>query len=296
MVMSRPRLVSQGECTSGVTARRLAGVLVRVVPTLFSGYVWLVAAALLSGWFPLVAILLVMGLVGGRRCRAVFAWRHGVRAATEAEAAAVWEALLPVQQLRGRGQPRVWIDMARRTGVEVVTHHDLAVPPAVALALLRDQADTDVFCAAVCWTFGTRKVRGDGFVHASAEVFWLPASILGAMLSGPARSFVRLPLVRTAWALRFIYIPMVVWHEWGTAQSGYAVAAAVVIALTYLAPWCQRCYDDELVRAGDTEVVRSGMGRVWAAQLRRLDASLATEQRAARLEADTAASQTEWSL
>ena len=170
MVMSRPRPVSQVEWASDVLARVVFGELVRLVPTLFSGYVWLAAAVLLGGWFPLVAALLVVLLVGGRRWRPVFAWRHGVRAATEAEAAAVWEALLPVPQLRGRGQQRVWIDTAGRAGVEALTHHDLAVPPAVVVELLRGQANTDVFCAAVCWTLGTRKVRGDGFGHALAEL------------------------------------------------------------------------------------------------------------------------------
>lgn len=285
MIMSRPAPTGKSDRWPGGVRRVVFGVLVRVVPTLFSGYVWLACVALMGSWFLLAAslLLVVVLVMGGRRWRPLFTWRHGVRAATPQEVEAVWAALVPVQQLRGRGQPGVWIDTAGRTGVEALTHRDLAVPQPVVVALLRGRHGTVAFCAAVCWSFGVRRVRGEGVAHALAELFWLPSSILTTLAGGAAGRFVRLPLIRTAWTLRIIYIPMLIWHAWVGPGFGYRVAAAVVVALTYLVPWWRRCYDDELVRAGDAEVLRCGLGPVWAAQLRRVDRSLATEQRATRL-------------
>jgi len=260
-------------------------VLVRVTPSIFSGFVWLAASVLLGAWFPLVLAVLLAAVVGVRRWPPLFGWVHGVRASTESEAAAVWAALISVQDLRGRGQPRIWIDTDARAGVEALTHHDLAVPVPTMLALLRGQGDPEAFCAAACWTLGTRKVRGDGLLHGLAELFWLPSSLVGAVVGGPVRALLRFPVIRSAWAIRFVYGPIALWQQWGTPRFGFALAACAVLALTYLAPRWQRLYRDELCRAGDAEVLRCGMGLVWAEQLRLHGSSLATHERAASLEA-----------
>lgn len=264
---------------------RKYSVLVRVIPSLFSGFVWLAASVLFGAWFPLVLAVLLAVVLGVRWWPPLFGWVHGVRPSTESEAAAVWAVLIPVQDLRGRGQPRVWIDTDARAGVEALTHHDLAVPAPTMLALLRGQGDPEAFCAAACWTLGTRKVQGDGFLHGLAELFWLPSSLVGAVFGGPARALLRFPLIRSAWAIRFVYGPIALWQQWGTPRFGFALAACTVLALTYLAPRWQRRYRDELCDAGDAEVLRCGMGLVWAERLRLHDSSLATHERAMTLEA-----------
>jgi len=249
-------------------------------PALMSAVIWLAVWVLaLAAFLVVVGVVVVAVLV--REQPAVLAGWYGVRRADPAETAAVLAAVVAVQGLRGRGQPRVWVFRRPVAGqVVALTLRDLAVAEGFLVSIMRGGIDVEESSAVAAFALGRRRVTsGAGWVV--LQLVCVPWQLAAAAVDGLVQ--LKVPLTGLLWQLRPVVFVISIVQSAGDGRTGPAVGLVVVLALTYLQPRWQRRWQAVVQEAGDREVIAAGLGRVYARMVRRCFNDAAAEARVRRL-------------
>ncbi len=165
-----------------------------------SALVWLVLAAL-DPVFVAAFGLLGVAVVVGWSTRPVLWWRYGARRLGPVEAEAVWRALVPLEWLRGRNQPRLWVGSRVDADVVAVDPHHLVLSE----RFVAHVAHQEVSDREVCWLvergFGLVEVHRSRLV-AAVDVFCAPWALLAIIASTLAGPVAGVRLVGFAWRIR----------------------------------------------------------------------------------------------
>ena len=253
----------------------------QLVPLLASAMVWLVITPLLPSGVNLLLLLGWVGGVLGRRTRLVLWCRLGARPLTGLAAEQVLRALVPVPDLRGRRQPRVWHSARLPRQVLALSERDLVWSDAVVERIVRGEVIDRHTSALAVHALGLAPAHQSAAV-AATEMFttpWRLATRAISWLPGGRRSV----------------LGRLVWHaRWGVLAlaaadlylSGRWVALALLVAAsisTVVAPRWQRQWEQRQEQLGDLETIRRGFGPAYAELLARPRANLATLERVAWL-------------
>lgn len=172
-----------------------------------SGLVWLVAGVLAP--VP-VCVVVVVGvvLVSGWRSRLGLWLRFGGRPAGYASEL-VWRALIPVEWLRGRHQPRLFTSTRLAQDVVAAGPRDLVVHERLVRRLSRQQLDEADLCRLVVQAMALTEVNRSGLV-ASVHLFCLPWSLMAMAARTLCRPVRSIRLAGFAWQLRWLDIGLAV--------------------------------------------------------------------------------------
>lgn len=221
-----------------------------------SALVWLVVLAL----FPLAfagAIAAAVG-VAGWTSRPGLWWRFGARRMTVADRDLVLAALVPVQALRGRGQPELLV--SRRPGPAIVAvGRRLVVGAALVDRLRRGEISDERFCGLAARALGLGPVHRSRLV-AAAELFTLPWSVLAAIVQPAAHRARRLPLATASWHGRWLFLGLAVVD---LVQRGLWVSVAMLVLVgiaTVTTPCWNRAWAACQTSLAETEAERHGFG------------------------------------
>jgi len=261
---------------------RLVQALTYLAPALFSAVVWLVVFVLAPAAFG-VALLAAIAVLLTGHTPAAMAWRYGVRRATPEETAAVLAGFIANRGLRGRGQPRVWVQRRPVTDqVQSLTGGDIAVSEPFLVGLLRGRIDVEEASAAAAFAVGRRRAT-DGTGWRLLEVACLPWQLAEIVVSGVLQA--RWPLTGLLWRARPVVFVGAMIQSAQAGRPGIVTGLMALLILTYLHPWAVRCWAQIQERAGDTEVITQGLGVVYARMIRRRFHDTGAETRARRLTA-----------
>jgi len=263
---------------------QLVRALTHVAPALFSAVVGLVVFVLAPAAFGVALLVAVAVMLTGHTPTAL-AWRHGVRRATPEETAAVLAGFIANRGLRGRSQPRVWVQRRPVTDqVQSLTARDIAVSEPFLVGLLRSRIDVEEASAAAAFAVGRRRAT-DSTVWRLLELACLPWHGAEVVVSGvlPARW----PLTGLLWRARPVVFVGAMAQSGQAGRPGVVAGLVALLALTYLHPWAVRRWAQIQERAGDTEVITQGLGVVYARMIRRRFHDAGAEARVSRLSQPT---------
>ncbi len=208
-----------------------------------SAMVWLVMSALVplfvAGFF-LVGVV----AVAGWSTRPMLWWRYGARPLRPANAEAVWRGLVPVEWLRGRNQPRLWVGDRVEADMVAAGPHQLVLSE----RLVRQVSDGRVSDRELCWlagqAFGLVEVNRSRLV-AGVAVFCAPWALAAIVVSTLAGRFGSVRLVRFAWRIRWLVFVLAAIDLYGRGSwvalvmLGW-VAAATVTTSRWNRAWAAR--------------------------------------------------------
>jgi hypothetical protein len=175
----------------------------RLTGLITTAFIWLVLAALAPVF---VGAYLVLGAlaVAGWRSSCLLRWRFGAVPLAPVEAEAALRALIPIDWLRGRHQPRLW-KSARFDGVVASNRQQLVIGSADVAGLVNGRGDSE-FCRAVPRALGIAVVHRSRLV-AAVDLFcvpWIVASQLVQALATASRRQVRFG--RAVWRARWLFL------------------------------------------------------------------------------------------
>lgn len=245
---------------------------------LASSFLWLMVGAV---WPVLWVVGLVYGvvLVAGRHSRAGLSWRFGVRPASELENRLVLAGIVPIAQLRGRSQPRVWVSRRPEIGVVMPTRSDLVIGPSLIAGVLAGQRPAEELSALVSHALGQEPVRSSLLV-AVIDVFCTPWRVIEVAIAKLAPVVGQMPLAGLAWRGRWVVFAVAVI---GAAHQGRWVGmagVAVVAVLTWSTGFFNRRWMSRWVKLGDDQVCADGLGGTLATMIRRRATVLGDLERA----------------
>ncbi len=207
---------------------------------LASALVWLVWTALAPRFMAGLVLLGVL-VVAGWSSRPVLWWRYGARRLPAAEAESVWRGLVPIEWLRGRNQPRLWVGSRVDADVTAADPRELIISERLA-ERIRDHGVSD---HELCWltagAFGLAEVNRSRLVAAVA-VFcapWALLAIIASTLTGPVAS---LGLVRLAWRVRWLFLALAAVDLYGRGHWPGLVMLALVAVATVTTPRWNRAW------------------------------------------------------
>lgn len=205
-----------------------------------SALVWLVLAAL-DPMFVAAYGLLAVVVVAGWSTRPVLWWRYGARRLGPAEAEAVWRALVPIEWLRGRNQPRLWVGSRVDADVVAVDPHQLVLSE----RLVAHVAHQEVSDPDVCWLvergYGLVEVHESRLV-AAVDVFCAPWALLAIIASTLAGPVAGIRLVGFAWRIRWLFFVLAAIDLYGMGHWPGLVMLVLVAAATVTTPRGNRAW------------------------------------------------------
>ena len=250
---------------------QLTAMLASIVLWLMAGAVWPVL------W--LVGLVYGVVLVAGRHSRAGLAWRFGVRPASEFEKRMVLKGIVPIAQLRGRRQPRVWVSQRPQISVVMPTRSDLVIGPSLITGVVMGQRPAEELSALVSHALGQEPVRSSLLV-AVVDVCCTPWRVIEVVIAKLAPVVGRIPLAGLAWRVRWVVFAVAVV---GAAQQGRWVGvagAALLAVLTWSTGFFNRRWMSRWMKLGDDQVCADGLGGALATMIRRRSTALADLERA----------------
>ena len=221
----------------------------RLTAIVASGMVWLVLLSLAPAF---VATYVLLGgvAVAWWRTRGLLRWRFGARRIETTQAESVWQALVPVEWLRGRNQPRLWTSARLGRCVVAPNQHQLVFGD----RLLRDLserrlADSEVRRVGVR-AFAAAEVNRSRLV-AAVEVFCAPWSLLATAASALARPVAGIPLVGFAWRVRWLFVVLAAGDLYGRAHWPGLVMLVIVAVATVTTPRWDRAWNEHQAAMAD---------------------------------------------
>lgn len=251
---------------------------------------WLVAAcvaAVLLGVAPLAlpaVAAIVVAVLSWWHSAALMWLRYGAKRADAGVAARFLMLLVPIQSMRGRGQPRLWV-AERMSGADCVMSgdHDLVVSLRLLRWAMAGEVSQERVCAVVAHAKGLRAVWGSPL----AAVSWLLGAPWRAVVAArdALRSRKALAAVAAlAWRMRWpVGVVAVVQQVWAGRWPA-AVSVAVLLTLTWVVPRWEAALSQRLARIGDRQAVAEGFGAELAEALRAHRGSVADLARVAELD------------
>jgi len=224
-----------------------------------SAVIWLVWAALAPLVVAVVALIGVL-VVAGWSTRPVLWWRYAARRLPAAEAETVWRGLVPIEWLRGRNQPRLWVGSRVNADLIAAGPHQLILSERLA----RQVGDHPVGDRAMCWlavrAFGLVEVNRSRLV-AAVDVFcapWALLRIVASTLTGPVAS---LGLARFSWRIRWLFVVLAAVDLCGRGHWPGLVMLLLVAVATVTTPLWNRAWADQRAAMTDqAESACSGQG------------------------------------
>lgn len=205
-----------------------------------SASVWLVVAALLPAVFGVLGMVGV-AFVAGWRSRVVRRLWFGARPASSAESEAVLHALVPVEWLRGRNQPRVWVTRRLEHEVVALGPGDLGVGDLLVGQLCRQPTDDAGACRKVVRALALGEVHQSRLV-AAVDVFCIPWSLLARGAREVCRSIGGVRLIGFAWQLRWLVVGLAAVDLSGRADWAGLVMLLLAATATVTTPRCNRAW------------------------------------------------------
>lgn len=205
-----------------------------------SAVVWLVLAAL-APMFVAAYALLGVAVVAGWSTWPVLWWRYGARRLSPVEAEVVWQALVPLEWLRGRNQPRLWVGSRVDADVTAADPHQLVFSERLVGQVTHHEVSDPEVCRLVVRAFGLVGVNRSRLV-AAVDVFcapWALLAIIASTLAGPVAGF---PLVGFAWRIRWLFIILAAVDLYGRGHWPGLVTLALVAAATVTTPRWSRAW------------------------------------------------------
>lgn len=255
----------------------------QVTGVLFSSFVWLLVVAAVPA--SVLALLGIWGLFGILfPTRAGLWWRYGARPATGFESGEVLAALVPIGQMRGRGQPTVWIGRRLMGGQPAVVagDHDLVVSAHFVKQVANRRIPEDRAAVVVSHARGQRHVVNSRLVGMGSAYClpWLLVEVGVAFFAGAAT---RSRALRFSWRQRWAVFALAIaqsciGHRWPAAAL--VTVIAILSATTGAA---RRRWSSLRQRMGDDQVVADGLGEQLAAMIRARNSDPAQLERAADL-------------
>lgn len=245
-----------------------------------SSCVWIVLVAAA----PVIAALLVVAMAtitAGWNTQAGLWWRYGVRPVPELVADQVWDAVVPVRSLRGRGQPRLWW---ARWGVEVVAAStgQLVLSDSLVDQIARRRIAGDKLAALLLHAIGCEPVTSSRMV-AAVNCFCWPWVLVTSLTRPFGRRARRLPLIGAAWKLRWIIFGIAIVQSWLEGRWPALIGVAIIAVLSAVGPRLAAAWEDRAQQLGDDKVIAEGYGPVLAGLIVGPQSRLPDLERARRL-------------
>ena len=205
-----------------------------------SAMVWLVMSALapmfVAGFF-----LVGVAAVAGWSTRPMLWWRYGARPLRPAVAEAVWRGLVPVEWLRGRNQPRLWVGDRVDADVVAASRHQLVLSQWLAAQV----SDSRISDRELCWlavrAFGLVEVNRSRLV-AAVDVFCAPWALVAIIASTLVGRLSSVRLVGFAWRIRWLFFALAAIHLFGRGSWVALVMLSLVAAATITTPRWNRAW------------------------------------------------------
>ena len=233
----------------------------------FSTFVWLLVQALIGPW--LAAIVVSVWIVSACRNRRLgLWWRFNARPATPYEAAPILAALVPIEAMRGRRQPRVWIGTSiNRRAVALPSASTLVIGQDLPRCLEQDPLAGDELCAVVSHASGLLPVRSSLMVTA-VEAYCLPWMVAEFITHHAARVLRRLPLTATAWRIRWLIFAVALAQSVQAGRWPAAIGVGVIATLTGTTGILRRRWKLRMLALGDDQTIRDGYATVLSDMIR----------------------------
>jgi hypothetical protein len=205
-----------------------------------SAMVWLVMSALVplfvAGFF-----LLGVVAVAGWSTRPMLWWRYGARPLRPAVAEAVWRRLVPVESLRGRNQPRLWVGDRVDADMVAASRHQLVLSE----RLVWQVSDHRISDREMCWlavrAFGLVEVNRSPLV-AGVAVFCAPWALVAIVASALVGRLGSVRLVGFAWRVRWLFFVLAAIDLYGRGYWVALVMLGLVAAATVTTPRWNRAW------------------------------------------------------
>jgi|GEM_PF-3180670 len=213
----------------------------RLTAIVASGLCWLILANLAPAVVA-VGFVVAVAMVVGWRTSPLLWWRFGARRVEAAEAGAVWRALVPLEWLRGRNQPRLWVSRRVGSGVIAPDPGQLVVGERLLRQIRQHQVSDREVCRLAVRALGTAEVNGSRIV-AAIEVFCTPWSLLALAVRAVSRPAMSMPLVGFAWRARWVFFVLAAGDLYSRALRPGLVMLVLVAVATVTTPRWNRAWD-----------------------------------------------------
>jgi hypothetical protein len=185
-------------------------------------------------------------------------WRYGARRLGRSEADAVWRALVLVEWLRGRNQPRLWVGSRVDADVVVADPHQLVLSERLVAQVADHQLSDRELCRLVVRSFGLVEMHRSRLV-AAVEVFcapWALLAIVASTLTGPIAGR---RLVGYAWRVRWLFVVLAAADLDGRGHwPGLVMLLLVAVATVTTPRWNRAWVARQAAMADRAEQLRSG--------------------------------------
>lgn len=212
----------------------------RLTAIVASGLCWLILANLAPAMVA-VGLVVAVAMVVGWRSPPLLWWRFGARRVEAAEAEAVWRALVPVEWLRGRNQPRLWVGRCVGGSVLAPDSGQLVFGERLLRQIGQHQVSDREVRRFVVRAIGTAEVNRSRIV-AAVEVFCIPWSLLAPIARAASRPAVSMPLAGFAWRARWVFFVLAAADLYGRELWPGLVMLALVAAATVTTPRWNRAW------------------------------------------------------
>lgn len=212
----------------------------RLTAIVASGFCWLILTNLAPA-IVAVSVMVGVAMVVGWRTSPLLWWRFGARRVEAAEAEAVWRALVPLEWLRGRNQPRLWVSRRVGSGVIAPDPGQLVFGERLLRQIRQHQVSDREVCRLVVRALGTAEVNRSRIV-ATVEVFCIPWAILSFAARAVSRPAVSMPLVGFAWRARWVFFLLAAADLYGRALWAGLVMLVLVAVATVTTPRWNRAW------------------------------------------------------
>jgi hypothetical protein len=261
----------------------------QITGVIVSTLIWIVAAGASLGACA-AAVGLGVLLVVGRNSRIGLWWRFGARPATTFEEGRVLAAIVPIESLRGRRQPAIWV-ASRLAGRAVVMPRgtDLLVSRALLRQVVFGEVADDHVGVLVSQAAGREPVDYSWLV-AAVGVYcspWLAIEAVVAWFGPVARGAAVLSL---SWKGRWLILAVALVDSAHAARWPAFLGLTAVGLLGATTPHLRRRWEVTLRGLEDRRVVADGLGLVLSSMIRGQRRGAADGERAEALELRASAS------
>ena len=212
----------------------------QLTAVLVSAVVWLMLMALVPV-FVVVFGLFAVAVVAGWSSWPVLWWRYGARRLRPVEAEAVWRALVPLEWLRGRNQPRLWVGSRVDAEVTAVDTRQLVLSERLLALVAEHRVSDHQVCRLVAQGFGLVEVNRSRLV-ATVDVFCAPWALLEIVAITLAGRVATAPLVRFAWRARWLFVVLAGIALYGRGHWPGLVMLTLVAVATVTTPRWNRAW------------------------------------------------------
>jgi hypothetical protein len=231
-----------------------------------------------------VGLVVVSLVLGSRRLEPVTLrlW-YRVRPLDECEQVLLAPVITRLCQV-GIGPPVVNLLMAARGAQEPrpIGRRTVRVSTGMIDQLATGRLSAEDAGAAMAYAIGVRDAGHRSF-QMVYEFWMLPWQIIQTVTGGVRRMFTKLPLVGLAWRLRGLLGAAALAQCAQQGQWGIGLLAFVIVASTYVTPWCRAQWDQRLQRSASQFVVDLGLDQARLQTLRHEPGATAVCARSRRI-------------